>query len=138
MIDHISFAVTDFHQSCQFYDKTLAVLGYERLMTFDDADHQVAAYGKDGKPSFWIGNKKHLSEEDKKEQIGKAAGFHVGFVASDVKAVHAWYEACLECGGKDNGAPGPRPHYHPGYYGAFIVDPNGWRIEACFQHYQGS
>ncbi len=137
MIDHISFAVNNFEQSRGFYDKTLAILGYERLMAFDDEDCQVAGYGKNGKPSFWIGVKKQLSEKDKREQVGQAAGFHVGFVAPDIQSVHQWYEKCLELGCKDNGAPGPRPEYHPGYYGGFIIDPNGWRIEACFQNYQG-
>jgi len=51
------------------------------------------------------------------------------FVAPNIEAIHQWYAKCLELGGIDNGAPGPRPEYHPGYYGAFIVDPNGWRIE---------
>ena len=137
MIDHISFAVKNYKESRDFYDKTLAILGYECLMDFDDEEHQVAGYGKNGKPSFWIGTKKNPTELDKHEQVGQAAGFHVGFAASNVESVHKWYEKCLEIGGKDNGAPGPRPKYHPGYYGAFIVDPNGWRIEACFQNYQG-
>ena len=138
MIDHISFAVKNFNQSRDFYDQTLILLGYECLMNFDDEEHQVAGYGKDGKPFFWIGVKKKLTEEDKHEFVGRAAGFHVGFLAPNVESVHQWYEKCLELGGKDNGAPGPRPEYHPGYYGGFIADPNGWRIEACFQNCQGS
>ncbi|EKE09878.1 MAG: hypothetical protein ACD_16C00100G0040 [uncultured bacterium] len=138
MIDHISFAVKNFEESQNFYNETLRPLGYERLINFNhDNNNQVAGYGKNGKPSFWIGAKKVLSEKDKLEEIGKAAGFHVGFVAPDVNSVHKWYDKCLELGGKDNGKPGPRPEYHPGYYGAFIIDPNGWRIEACFQNYQG-
>lgn len=135
MIDHVSFAVHDFSQSLAFYDKTLACLSYERLMLFDDEEHAVAGYGRNEKPAFWIGAKKNLSEEDKKEQIGKAAGLHVAFVAPTLDAVHKWYETCLELGGKDNGLPGPRPEYHPGYYGAFVIDPDGWRIEACLHHY---
>ncbi|MBI2707268.1 MAG: VOC family protein [Proteobacteria bacterium] len=138
MIDHISFAVNDFQKSLTFYDQTLSLLGYERLMTFNDEEHQVAGYGKNGKPAFWIGVKKQLSEKDKQEQIGQAAGLHVGFLAPDVESVHKWYDKCLDLGGKDNGAPGPRPEYHPGYYGGFIIDPDGWRIEACFQSYQGT
>lgn len=137
MLDHISIAVKNFEESQRFYDETLAVIGYERLMSFDNEEHQVAGYGKNSKPAFWIGAKKKLTEEDLQEQIGQAAGFHVGFEALDVESVHKWYEKCLHLGGKDNGKPGPRPEYHPGYYGAFIVDPNGWRIEACFQKYQG-
>lgn len=138
MIDHISFCVRNFEQSRNFYDKTLSILGYERLMDFDDDTHQVAGYGKKGKPSFWVGTKKQLSELDRGESIGSALGFHVGFLAPSVASVHKWYETCLELGGKDNGAPGPRLEYHPAYYGAFIVDPDGWRIEACFQEYDGS
>ena len=134
MIDHISFSVTNFEESLKFYDQTLAILGYERIMTFDNEDHQVAGYGKDGKPSFWLGIDRKLVQSN--ETVGLARGFHVGFVAPDIASVHRWYEKCLELGGKDNGAPGPRPKYHPGYYGGFIIDPNGWRIEACFQHYQ--
>lgn len=132
MIDHISFAVNNFEESCQFYGSTLAILGYERLMTFDNEDHQVAGYGSAGKPSFWIGIDRKQAQQD--EYIGKARGFHVGFLAPNVEAVHQWYAKCLELGGTDNGAPGPRPEYHPGYYGAFIIDPNGW---VCFQNYQG-
>ena len=75
MIDHISYAVKNFDQSLKFYDQTLTLLGYERLMTFDDEDNQVAGYGKDGKPSFWIGMKKELTEDDQKEHVGRAAGF---------------------------------------------------------------
>ena len=136
MIDHISFSVKNFEESQCFYDETLKILGYERLMNFD-TDVLVAGYGKQNRPSFWIGTKKVLTEEDKLEHVGKAAGFHVGFLAPDTDSVHRWYTKCLELGGKDNGKPGPRPEYHPGYYGAFIVDPNGWRIEACFQNFQG-
>ena len=134
MIDHISFSVNDFAQSATFYDATLATLGYERIVTLDDESHQLVGYGKEGKPSFWIGNS--LKEARLDEEVGKARGFHVGFVAPDINAIHTWYEKCLELGGKDNGKPGPRPEYHPGYYGAFIIDPNGWRIEACLHHYQ--
>jgi len=136
MIDHISFSVKNFEHSRDFYDQTLSLLGYERLMNFNDQEHQVAGYGKNGKPSFWIGSsKKSLHIE---EYIGKSAGFHVAFVASTTESIHQWYESCIKLGGQDNGRPGPRPEYHPGYYAAFIIDPNGWRIEACFQNYQGS
>lgn len=83
---------------------------------------------------FWVGAEDVPAKAE--EQVGKARGVHIAFRAPSVAAVEAWYKKCLELGGVDNGAPGPRPHYHPGYYGAFIVDPNGWRIEACFHQYQ--
>lgn len=134
MIDHVSFSVNVFSESLAFYDNTLSVLGYERLMTFDKAEYQVAAYGKEGKPSFWIGN--DLKEPRLDEAIGKARGVHIAFLAPREEAVHTWHKKCLALGGKNNGQPGPRPEYHPGYYGAFIIDPNGWRIETCIHDYK--
>lgn len=135
MIDHISVAVNNFEQSLAFYDQTLKILGYDRLMTFEDEDHQVAGYGKDGKTSFWMGVDRTNAQAD--EIVGRAKGFHVGFIAPDIDSVQKWYETCLTLGATDNGAPGPRPEYHPGYYGGFVIDPNGWRIEACIQNYDG-
>lgn len=134
MLDHVSISVKDYDQSLKFYDETLLILGYERIMTFDTPEHRVAGYGSEGRPSFWIGIDHVAPRED--ELVGKARGLHIAFKASDVKAVQAWYQKCLKLGGQDNGAPGVRPEYHPGYYGAFVIDPNGWRIEACFHDYR--
>lgn len=133
MLDHASISVNDFKESLRFYDETLKLLGYERVMTFDVPDGQIAAYGTTGRPYFWVGQE---TSPNLAESIGKARGFHLAFQAPSIEAIHAWYQKCLELGGKDNGAPGPRPEYHPGFYGAFIVDPNGWRIEATLHHYQ--
>ena len=133
MIDHISFSVKDYQKSREFYDQTLEILGYARLFTFDLPTGSYAAYGRDPKPSLWIG-----SAGKKDEEVGQAQGLHIAFLAPSLQAVHDWYDKCLELGGEDNGAPGPRPEYHPGYYGAFIVDPNGWRIEACLHDYDGA
>ncbi|HKG43772.1 MAG TPA: VOC family protein [Gaiellaceae bacterium] len=78
----------------------------------------MAGFGKDGKPWFWV-------------REGKAAGrVHVAFVARDHEMVDAFYAAAIGAGGGDNGAPGERPHYHTGYYGAFVLDPDGNNIEA--------
>jgi catechol 2,3-dioxygenase-like lactoylglutathione lyase family enzyme len=130
MLDHFSLSVKDFDQSLKFYDQTLAVLGCDRLMSFDIPEGKFAGYGKDAKPSFWISDK---GQEE--EDIGRARGVHCAFLAPNMKAVQDWYDKCLALGGQDNGAPGVRPEYHPGYYGAFVIDPNGWRIEACFHGY---
>lgn len=132
IIDHISFSVNNYEESLHFYDQTLAELGYERIFTINIPEKNIATagYGKDKKPSFWISP---MGSDN--EQIGSARGFHVAFLASNTQQINHWYKKCLELGGKDNGAPGPRPEYHPGYYGAFIVDPNGWRIEAAFHGY---
>lgn len=132
MIDHVSISVNNYEKSLIFYDQTLEVLGYKRNMTIDIPEKNVrtAGYGKGEKPSFWI------SPMGKKEEdIGKARGVHFAFSAPNTEAVNAWYKKCLELGGKNNGAPGPRP-YHPGYYGAFIIDPDGWRIEAVFHGFK--
>lgn len=131
MIDHTSFAVVDFKKSSEFYDKTLTALGYERIVTIELPNVQVIGYGAAPKPSFWISDKGY----NESEQVGNAQGVHVAFLAPSVEAVDQWYNLCLQLGGTDNGPPGPRAHYHPGYYGAFIVDPNGWRIEACMHQY---
>lgn len=127
MIDHISYGVIDFDRSIAYYDATLALLGYARLMTFDSTDdgNRVAGYGAHNAPKFWIG-----WNANPKEIIGKAEGFHIAFSAPTQQAVHDWYEICLTLGGICNGKPGPRPEYHPGYYAAFIIDPNGWRTES--------
>lgn len=132
MLDHVSFSVNDYKKSVKFYDETLKVLGIERLMTFETDEQNVAGYGIQGKPYFWIGSE---VKPNYSESIGKARGLHIAFKANDVASIDAWHAKCLELGGKDNGKPGPRPEYHPGYYGAFIIDPNGWRIEAVFHGY---
>ncbi len=130
MIDHVSFAVNNYEQSLEFYDQTLAELGYKRVMNLPDKPW--VGYGKDhNMPIFEITT---IGKEE--EEIGNARGLHIAFLAPDVESIHHWYDKCIELGGTDNGKPGPRPLYHPGYYGAFIIDPDGWRIEACFNGYK--
>ena len=121
MIDHITFGVTDFARSVAFYDRAFAPLGVARL--FDvPLEHtngvKVTGYGDD-RPWFWI------AEED--ATTGK---LHIALAAPDHASVDAFYTEALRAGGTDNGAPGPRPHYHPHYYGAFVLDPDGHNIEA--------
>jgi catechol 2,3-dioxygenase-like lactoylglutathione lyase family enzyme len=134
MLDHLSFSVKNFQESIRFYDETLIILGIERLMTFETDEHKVAGYGSNDKPFFWIGTE---AASNTRELIGAASGFHVAFTAPSVATINAWYQKCLDLGGTDNGKPGVRPEYHPGYYGAFIIDPNGWRIEAVLHDYIG-
>lgn len=127
MIDHLQVYVKNFEQSLNFYDITLKKLNYERIMTFPEK--KVAGYGRGQKPYFWI-------TEKESELKGVGYGLHFAFLAENIEQIHEWYKTCLENGGTSNGEPGPRPIYHPGYYGAFIIDPNGWRIEACLHNYQ--
>jgi catechol 2,3-dioxygenase-like lactoylglutathione lyase family enzyme len=135
MLDHVSYSVCDFDKSVKFYDETLRILGIERLITLELELYKVAGYGVKSlsRPIFWIGREETPNVH---ENIGKARGFHLAFRAPDIKAVDTWHQKCLELGGKDNGKPGPRREYHEGYYGAFIIDPDGWRIEAAIHEYK--
>ena len=123
MIDHIGFPVSDLDRSRAFYDRALAPLGVELLMEVTEemtGGHGAhLGYGRHGKPFFWIGSGQPAG-----------AGTHVAFAAPDRATVDAFHAAALAAGGRDNGAPGLRPEYHPGYYGAFVLDPDGNNIEA--------
>ena len=113
MIDHMSLRVSDFPRSKSFFAAALAPLGYSVLMDYDAA----AGLGA-GRPDFWIGQ-------------GAAGGpTHVCFGAASRAQVDAFHKAALAAGGRDNGAPGLRTQYHPTYYGAFVLDPDGNNIEA--------
>jgi catechol 2,3-dioxygenase-like lactoylglutathione lyase family enzyme len=120
MIDHIGVNVSNFEQSKQFYIGALSPLRYELITEFDAAitGTNLAGFGVDGKPDFWIG-----------EAEVNTPRIHVAFVAASRAQVDAFYEAALKVGGRDNGMPGLR-HYHPNYYGAFILDPDGHNLEA--------
>ena len=128
MIDHISLPVSDYARSRAFYDKALGALGFKVAMEITDApDFIGAGYGALGAPEpvFWIGA----------ARVAGAApvspdGQHIAFRAANRAAVDAFYRETLAAGGTDNGAPGLRPHYHPSYYAAFVLDPDGHNIEA--------
>ncbi|MDQ2861268.1 MAG: VOC family protein [Pseudomonadota bacterium] len=122
MLDHVSFTVSDVARAKAFYDDALAPLGISAVWSVSAEETGSGAYhgfGSDERPYFWIGG-------------GEAGtgGAHVAFIALDRATVDAFYEAAMAAGGRDNGAPGLRPHYHPDYYGAFVLDPDGHNIEA--------
>ena len=122
MIDHMGIGAKDFAASRRFYDAALATLGLGAVMEVtpeQTGGYQGVGYGKDGKPVFWLSNDRPRGE-----------GVHVAFSAPNRAAVDAFHKAALEQGGRDNGAPGLRPHYHPNYYGAFVLDPDGVNVEA--------
>ena len=127
MIDHLSVVVADIEAARRFYDAALAPLGARRLMDVDDAPDFVAAgYGvHEGEPAFWVGAGKPA-----RGTPAPPDGQHIAFAAPDRAAVDAFHRVALAAGGRDNGAPGIRPHYHADYYAAFVVDPDGHRIEA--------
>jgi len=115
MLDHITLKVGDYAKSKRFYTLALKPLGYELVMEFGES----AGFGKDRKPDFWIA-----------QGTATRPPLHVAFAGADRATVDAFHGAALAAGGKDNGAPGLRPHYHPNYYGAFALDPDGNNVEA--------
>ena len=124
-LDHVTLTVSDYARAKAFYEKALAPLGIKSLMDFG----QACGFGHE-KPDFWIGA--GPSSFQNPEQLRVITPTHVAFAAANRAEVDAFYQAALAAGGKDYGAPGVRAHYHPGYYGAFVLDPDGHDIEAVF------
>ena len=123
MLNHVSIGVRDLAKTKRFYDAALGALGYKCLSNGASS----LGYGRDS-VAFWI------SPTDKPVPADTTSGLHFCFDAPNRKAVDAFYAAAVKAGGKDNGKPGPRPHYHANYYGAFAFDPDGNKIEACSHH----
>ncbi|HEV8341734.1 MAG TPA: VOC family protein [Candidatus Binatia bacterium] len=119
VIDHIGLSVSNYERSKEFYSKALVPLEIELIMEFEN----VAGFGKDGKPEFWFG-----------VHGVPLQPMHVAFAAENRQQVREFYEAAIAAGGKDNGPPGIREIYHPNYYGAFVLDPDGHNIEAVCHH----
>ena len=123
MIDHVGIPVSDIARSTEFYLKALEPLGISIVMevSAEQTGHGAAVgFGANFKPFFWIGGAEGLG-------VGHV---HVAFAAPSRAAVDAFYRAAITAGGKDNGKPGMRPHYHENYYGAFVLDFDGHNIEA--------
>jgi catechol 2,3-dioxygenase-like lactoylglutathione lyase family enzyme len=114
MIDHVKLFVSEFEHSRRFYERALEPLGLRVMM---EPAPGVAGMGAEF-PFFWIAEGE------------PATVAHVAFRAASRELVAAFHAAALEAGGRDNGAPGERPQYHPGYYGAFVLDPDGNNVEA--------
>lgn len=122
MIDHLGLKVSDLARSRAFYRQALEAIGYQLLLEFPadvTGSVDVAGFGEPPKPDFWIS-----------AGVPSAQPVHVAFRVASRAMVRAFHEAALAAGGRDNGAPGLRPHYHPDYYGAFVLDPDGHNIEA--------
>ena len=122
MIDHTGLDKSDADRSRHFYERALAPLGYRVLMEVPK-EHTggtaVLGLGVPPKPDFWL-----------HEGTPQTPRLHVAFRADNRAQVDAFHRAALAAGGRDNGPPGPRPHYHPNYYGAVVLDPDGHNIEA--------
>jgi len=113
MLDHLSIAVSDYERSKAFYLRALAPIGYTLLKEYG----RHGGLGADRKPDFWI------------SEGVPTPSVHVAFSAQDRATVDAFHREALAAGGRDNGAPGLRPQYHANYYGAFVLDPDGYNIE---------
>ena len=121
-IDHTSLSVSDFAAAKAFYAAALEPLGITVLMEFPKAvtgNVDVAGLGSNGKPFFWLADAGRTTPR-----------VHLAFAAGSRAEVDAFYKAAIAAGGKDNGPPGVRPHYHANYYGAFVIDAEGHNVEA--------
>jgi catechol 2,3-dioxygenase-like lactoylglutathione lyase family enzyme len=127
ILDHIGINVRDFARSRSFYATALAPLGISVVMEFDG---KFCGFGRDKKPDFWVSAGKMRFQSE--EQARVATPVHVCFAARSRAEVDAFYTAAMGAGGKDNGPPGVRKEYHPHYYGAFVIDPDGHNVEAVF------
>jgi catechol 2,3-dioxygenase-like lactoylglutathione lyase family enzyme len=123
MIDHVGITVRDWNASRAFYDAAFAPLGITFLAQVPEhltGGDKVGGYGRT-KPDFWL-----------TEGAEPGPGRHYAFTVHSKDEVEAFYAAAMAAGGRDNGAPGPRPHYHEHYYGGFVFDPDGNNVEAVF------
>jgi len=123
MLGHLSFGVEDLERAARFYDRILAPLGFERVWS----NERGVGFGEKGK-----GDKLALFARPG-QVVAPGAGFHLAFDAPDQAAVDAFHAAAMAVGGQDAGAPGLRPHYGASYYAAFVIDLDGYKLEAVHQ-----
>ncbi|MFL9874084.1 VOC family protein [Paraburkholderia megapolitana] len=122
MIDHTGVTVSDYSKSLAFYTAALGAIGIVKIMEIPASvtgDTDVAGFGPPGKAEFWIG-----------KGTPNHPPIHIAFRVDSRAAVDAFYQAAIAVGARDNGAPGIRAYYHPDYYGAYVLDPDGHNIEA--------
>lgn len=121
ILSHVSLGTNQFEQAVAFYDRVLGTLGIGRVL--DLSEHRAIAYGR-AYPEFWI-----QAPHDRQPALA-ANGVHIAFLAASPAEVDAFHAAALAAGATDDGAPGPRPHYGEQYYGCFVRDLDGHKIEA--------
>jgi catechol 2,3-dioxygenase-like lactoylglutathione lyase family enzyme len=118
-LDHVAISTADYRKSLAFYEAALAPLGITTMIKFEGDEGNTAGLGSDT-PFLWIGDGGKLTN----------GRLHIALAAPNRAAVDAFYAAAIAAGGVDNGGPGLRAHYHPTYYAAFVLDPDGHNIEA--------
>ncbi len=128
ILDHVGLSVRDIERSKTFYTKALAPLGFGLVKDYGKA----CGFGPPGKPELWLAE--GPTTYQRAEHLRDITPIHVALRAKDRAEVDAFYAAALAAGGKDHGAPGIRAEYHPHYYGAFIIDPDGHNIEAVIHN----
>lgn len=121
ILSHVSLGTNQFEKAVAFYDQVLGALGIKRVL--DLSEHRAIAYGR-AYPEFWI------QAPHDRQPAQAANGVHIAFLAASPKEVDAFHAAALAAGATDDGAPGPRPHYGEQYYGCFVRDLDGHKIEA--------
>ena len=121
MLSHLSFGIDDLERAAMFYEKILAPLGYARVWT--DGQHAVGFGEKDGPDRLVLFGKP-------KQVVAPGPGFHLSFIAPNRASVDSFYARAIDAGGTDNGAPGLRLRYGPTYYAAFVIDLDGYKLEA--------
>lgn len=118
VIDHVTVGVSDLQRSCEFYRRALTPLGFAEIGSWRDGAQEVE-FGLEEAPDFAIS-----------VAYAPSGSVHVAFAADRREQVDAFWEAAISAGGRDNGSPGLRPEYPDGYYGAFVLDPDGHNVEA--------
>jgi catechol 2,3-dioxygenase-like lactoylglutathione lyase family enzyme len=121
ILSHVSIGTNKFDEACVFYDAVMATIGAKRIMDFPGA----IAYGKEY-PEFW------LQAPADGGTAETANGVHFGFVATSKEVVHSFFDAAIKFGASGDGEPGPRPDYGEPYYGCFVRDLDGHKIEAAY------
>lgn len=132
MLDHIFVSVSDITRSIRFYEAALSALGITARLDYNGNDGpcghpDLKGFGANGRMFFWL-----------REGVVEGRAVHVGFVANSKAEVDAAYAAAMAQGAVDNGAPGARLHYHPDYYAANVLDPDGYSLEFVFKKWQHS
>ncbi|TQV66318.1 VOC family protein [Exilibacterium tricleocarpae] len=122
VISHVSIGTNNFEKATAFYDRVMASLGFEKTMEYPGA----AAYGRDGLPIFWV----QTPADGEDATVGN--GTHIAFDAQGRDMVHKFYEAAIAAGAQGQGEPGPRADYGDAYYGCFVRDLDGHKIEATW------
>ena len=129
MLSHITIGTNRLEEAVAYYDAVLATLGIAR--TNFDSKYRYARYAREGESFAFF-----ICAPFDGEQASVGNGTHIAFAAPDATCVDAFHAAAVGAGGTDEGAPGPRPHYHAHYYGAYVRDLDGNKLQACFQAYE--